>query len=75
MHHRAMQEIHIDALAHAAGVISPYNLAVSHARWVAKPPKKRARRLSRWLLIQLSIVCKQMADWLEGENLSGSNAR
>ncbi|MDB4222902.1 hypothetical protein N9850_03955 [Granulosicoccus sp.] len=75
MTHRSMQEIHIDSLAFAAGVMPPPNMAVSHARWVARPPKRRVRLLTGWLLIQLSIFCKKMADWLEGEKLAECTAR
>lgn len=75
MTHRSMQEIHMDSLARAAGVISQPHLPVSHARASTKPSKHRVKKATRWLLLRLSTLCKQTADWIEIETLSRSTAR
>ena len=43
----SMMDIHIDALAYAAGVLPPAHLAVSHAPDVKRIPRRRLSRLVR----------------------------
>lgn len=75
MNHRSMQEIHIDSLALAAGVISQPHLSVSHARPTRKRRNRRAKQFFRALLIRTSKFFQRLADSMEINSLAGSTAR
>lgn len=75
MNQRSMQEIHMDSLALAAGVISQPHLSVSHVRVTRKRPNRRARQLFRSMLIRAAKLCQRLADSMETGSLAGSTAR
>lgn len=65
MNNRSMMNIHIDALAFAAGVPSQQHLAVSHAPYYPKPPRHRLRRLSSRILRIVATLSERLASRLE----------
>jgi len=75
MQHRSIQEIHIDSLALAAGVMPPPHLSVSHAPAYPRPPKRRIRRFYRWVLRQLNTLFNRVEECVERDHLNECTAR